>query len=364
LDKFDPDLLDDEQEFEEDEEAIRAAEAELEARDKREGREKVLSLPKKPQSDSEEEEEEKVGDGKRQTSLFSFFKRKPKSPERVCNKNQEPESVSLDVSVLKAVAEAEAERPKLVRRLKAGKEPGCLVWAKMQGYPWWPAIVCEHPKQGEVERGSGSSIEVHVKFLGEDHRSWIAASLIKLWDEDVDRSGGNKEEAWLKGMEEAEEAATLTNEERLALLVVDRVEEDDVDDEEDVEGKPLESKRKREKTRLPVNKRRRIVRPADSDSDSDSEEEERYEVEAILKSKEEEGKRLYLIKWKGYDQEEDNTWEPEENIDCKEKLAQFQNGNSEESASKELCEDKLLNRNSKELEMTNRDGRDKSAAAC
>ena len=44
LDKFDPDLLDDEQEFEEDEEAIRAAEAELEARDKREGREKVGAL--------------------------------------------------------------------------------------------------------------------------------------------------------------------------------------------------------------------------------------------------------------------------------------------------------------------------------
>ena len=100
--------------------------------------------------------------------------------------------------------------------------------------------------------------------------------MIKQWDEDVDRSGGNKEEAWLKGMEEAEEAATLTNEERLALLVVDRVEEDDVDDEEgQVEEKPLESKRKREKTRLSVNKRRRIVRPADSDSDSDSEEEER-----------------------------------------------------------------------------------------
>ena len=41
LDKFDPELLDDEQEFEEDEDAVRAAEAELEARDKREGREKV-----------------------------------------------------------------------------------------------------------------------------------------------------------------------------------------------------------------------------------------------------------------------------------------------------------------------------------
>ena len=100
--------------------------------------------------------------------------------------------------------------------------------------------------------------------------------MIKLWDQDVDRSRGDKEEAWLKGMEEAEEAATLTNEERLALLVVDRVEEDEGDDEEgEVEEKPLESKRKREKTRLPVNKRRRIVRPADSDSDSDGEEEER-----------------------------------------------------------------------------------------
>ena len=64
--------------------------------------------------------------------------------------------------------------------------------------------------------------------------------MIKLWDEDVDRSGGNKEEVWLKGMEEAEEAATLTNEERLALLVADRVEEDEGDDdEEEVGEKPL-----------------------------------------------------------------------------------------------------------------------------
>ena len=117
-----------------------------------------------------------------------------------------------------------------------------------------------------------------IELLGTSlSRSWIAASLIKLWDEDVDRSGGNKEEAWLKGMEEAEEAVALTNEERLALLVVDHVEEDEDDDEERevVEEKPLESKRKREKTRLPANKRRRIVRPAVSDSDSDSEEEER-----------------------------------------------------------------------------------------
>ena len=41
LDKFDPDLLDDEQEFEEDEDAVKAAEAEMKARDKKERRDKV-----------------------------------------------------------------------------------------------------------------------------------------------------------------------------------------------------------------------------------------------------------------------------------------------------------------------------------
>jgi len=365
LDKFDPDLLDDEQEFEEDEDAVKAAEAEMQARDKKERRDKVLALPKKaqPASDSEEEEEEKEGDGKKQTSLFSFFKRKPKKTEEC--KSEEPESASLSVSVLKAQADAEAQRPKLARRQKAGREPGSLVWAKMQGYPWWPAIVCEHPSQGEVERGSGTSVEVHVKFLGEEHRSWIAGSLLKQWDEEVDKTGGAKEKAWLKGMEEAEDAVTLTNDERLALLVVDQEEQEDEEDEaladdeqSQEEEKPL--KRRREKSKSPLHKRRRIVRPADSDSDSDSEE-ERFEVEAILDSKEEGGQRLYLIKWKGFEKEEDNTWEPEENIDCKEKLVQFNEKATEEKTG---TLGKLSNEDPKEVELPNEESKDKSAAAC
>ena len=52
------------------------------------------------------------------------------------------------------------------------------------------------------------------------------------------------------------------------------------------------------------------------------------------------------------------------NFCFREKLAQFQNGSSEEGASEEPFGEKLLNGNRKELEMTNKDGRDKSAAAC
>jgi len=38
-----------------------------------------------------------------------------------------------------------------------------------------------------------------------------------------------------------------------------------------------------------------------------------YEVERILKSKLRQGRKYYLIKWKGYPNEE-NTWEPEESF--------------------------------------------------
>ena len=50
--------------------------------------------------------------------------------------------------------------------------------------------------------------------------------------------------------------------------------------------------------------------------------EERYEVESIENSRLQRGKMEYLVKWKGYTRE-NNTWEPEGNIDAPRAIADF-----------------------------------------
>jgi hypothetical protein len=58
--------------------------------------------------------------------------------------------------------------------------------------------------------------------------------------------------------------------------------------------------------------------------DTDSEEEEEFEVEKIIDKKViRRGKIEYLLRWKGYDSDED-TWEPRENLTCNGLIQQFE----------------------------------------
>merc|ERR1719369_101543 len=60
--------------------------------------------------------------------------------------------------------------------------------------------------------------------------------------------------------------------------------------------------------------------PVSQEISEEDEEESEYEVERIVDKRDVDGVTEYLVKWKGWESEEDRTWEPEENLEGSEKL--------------------------------------------
>ena len=196
-----------------------------------------------------------------QKSIVSFFSKAPKTPlqSKTSNTSNTPDKQGKDVPI-KAKNEIE--------RFPAGT----LLWSKLPGYPWWPSMVCNHPTSGKSVRKG----EIHVQFLDTPvTRSWVPLDMIKRWGDKVLKDGGEGDKNWEKGVKDAEKVASMTNEERLEILLVDLLpsDEDWSDEEVSPGSKENSTKQPREsKDPGPEKKRRRII-VMDSDvDDSDNDE--------------------------------------------------------------------------------------------
>ncbi|NXO76777.1 MSH6 protein, partial [Sitta europaea] len=166
--------------------------------------------------------------------------------------------------------------------------PGDLVWAKMEGYPWWPCLIYNHPTERTIIRGKGKSTRVHVQFFDDSPtRGWISIKYLKPYKGSSDgetMKGGmfySTKPEIRRAMVMADNAMSKDKTKRLELAVCnepsdteeeeEEIEEmsenasdnsEDYNSEEDVKS----NKRVMSKERAGKAKRRRVL---DSDSDHD-----------------------------------------------------------------------------------------------
>ncbi|KAL0983852.1 hypothetical protein UPYG_G00133740 [Umbra pygmaea] len=177
---------------------------------------------------------------------------------------------------------------------------GALVWAKLEGHPWWPCMVVPQPLSGQQMRGKGKNQRLHVHFFDEPPtRGWVSTKYTREYqgsDSCDAKTGGvffSSKPVIRRAMDLADSAMSDSPENRLKMplcmdpsdeeeeeeedggmeleastLTDDELMEED-DPEEAVKSKPgrRSSRATAEQSRQP--KRRRIVVASDSDDSGD-----------------------------------------------------------------------------------------------
>lgn len=118
---------------------------------------------------------------------------------------------------------------------------GDLLWSKLEGYPWWPSLVCNHPTSNTHYK-AGKLPQIHVQFFDSPtSRAWIKMKNVRPFkgtgDADFQIGGVfySTSPPVQDGAAEADKALKMACEERLKL-VVDLQPSDDEEDEMDFDA--------------------------------------------------------------------------------------------------------------------------------
>ncbi|TTI76911.1 DNA mismatch repair protein Msh6 [Bagarius yarrelli] len=224
----------------------------------------------------------------KQSSIFNFF---TKSPPAVAKTKRNPSPVEADLpSVSKSNSspkeEAKQAEPKKKPENRSGARAqhlsllnvffflssssfsphaGDLVWAKLEGHPWWPCMVVPQPLSGQQMRGRGADQRIHVHFFDEPAtRGWVRTKYIREYkgsDSADARTGG----LFFSGKPVISRAMKMAD-----CVMKDSVEKSTLSDEELSEEEVQTVKAGRRSSRATTAhaqkpKRRRIVVASDSE---------------------------------------------------------------------------------------------------
>lgn len=120
---------------------------------------------------------------------------------------------------------------------------GSLVWAKMEGHPWWPCMVAPQPLTGQLLRGRGKSQRAHVHFFDEPPtRGWVNIKYVREYqgsDSSDAKTGGiffSGKPVIRQAMELADAVMFDSPEKRLKMTVcTDPSDDEEEEEEEDME---------------------------------------------------------------------------------------------------------------------------------
>ncbi|KAJ9582060.1 hypothetical protein L9F63_003643, partial [Diploptera punctata] len=151
-----------------------------------------------------------------------------------------------------------------------------IVWSKLDGYPWWPSLVCDHPKLKKHVRGN----DIHVQFFDNPPtRAWVRKKYVEKYEEGKRKLAPTKEkekEKWRAACSEADSTLKLSVPERNKLIVNFTDEESDsegdvqdVEEVEDGEETDKENQDTQNEGQSPPQKKRRILVLDSEDSEDE-----------------------------------------------------------------------------------------------